>query len=89
MLRVLPFCVLLTACAEFPELEDTETPAIQEAPYLDFLLAEDVAALSGISNVEATDPLAERLERLRARANRLRGPIFSSGDQSRLSGTAG
>ncbi|MEM9349470.1 MAG: hypothetical protein AAGA47_04360 [Pseudomonadota bacterium] len=87
MVRAFLLCLLLAGCADFPELGEVESPGVREAPYLDFLLADDVAALQDVDSIEIDDPLASRLARLRARAELLRGPIFTSSDRALLSGS--
>lgn len=85
--------VLLSACADFPELEGTVSPEAANAPFLDFLTVDELerveSAAAAPQDDARADPLAARLARLRARADALRGPVFSTGDRARLSGAPG
>ncbi|WP_116599959.1 hypothetical protein [Primorskyibacter marinus] len=73
-------------CTSFPELEAAQTPGIQSAAYprllpLDTLLTEEGDPRA---TPEAMGDLAARVARLRARADRLRGPVIDSGTRSRM-----
>ena len=88
MKRIFLFLPLM-ACADIPDLHGTVSPATETAPYIDFLTIDQMQALAGAPAVEPEDPLAARLARLRARADVLRGPVFSGSDRARLSAPAG
>lgn len=83
---------LLAGCAA-PDLppEISNSPA-SNAPFLDFLTADELAAVTAELPQEIAapaSPLAGRLARLRARAAALRGPIFATGDRTSLIGEPG
>lgn len=76
----------LAGCTSFPELDAAQTPGIETAAYprllpLDTLLTEEGDPRA---TPEATDDLAARVAQLRARADRLRGPVVDGGTRSRM-----
>ncbi|MEM6728965.1 MAG: hypothetical protein AAF618_10730 [Pseudomonadota bacterium] len=81
--------LLLAGCSEFPPLEGTISPEVADAPFLDFLSPDELAAIGTPAPVATEDPLASRLLGLKARAEALRGPVFTAGDRARLSGSPG
>ena len=85
---LLPLAALtLAACTQFPELEHTQTAALDAAAYPDLVPVEPILA-----QVDAphTDPvqtqagMEARLSRLRARADRLRAQGMSPEERRRL-----
>lgn len=84
-MRHLPLCLLLCACAQFPELATPEARLAQNAPYPTLVPLEQLLHGSAPVATEATaSDLQARLARLRARANRLRGPVLDGKSRSRL-----
>lgn len=86
-LVLLPLLASLSACAEFPELDSTITPAQANAPFPELVpLASLVARAdtnnSASANVEAA--ITPRLADLRARAARLRGPVIAPAIRDRM-----
>lgn len=79
--------LVLSACTQFPELDRTITPALENADYpalvpLEPLLA---AAKAGrIDPVQTEATLNARIARLRARAARLRGAVLTGRERQRL-----
>ena len=77
----------LAGCTQFPELDRTQTAALDAAAYPDLVPIEPILA-----RVEepGADPVAEeaglegRLARLRARADRLRGTVLTREEKRRL-----
>ena len=77
----------LSACTQFPALDRTITPAIENADYpalvsLDPLLAS--ATTGRVDAVQTEAALNARVARLRARAARLRGSVLSGREKQRL-----
>lgn len=77
----------LQGCTQFPELEGTIRPEVQNAPYpvlvpINPLLR--AGAASDTDPIETEDLLALRLSALRARADRLRGSVLSGRERQRL-----
>ena len=83
----LPFLIALSACAQFPELDGTIAPELENAPFPDLvplapLFAQADATSNNAPDVEAA--LTPRLAALIARAARLRGPVLSTAERARL-----
>tara|TARA_R110000787_G_scaffold248421_2_gene353967 strand:+ start:2643 stop:3017 length:375 start_codon:yes stop_codon:yes gene_type:complete len=84
----LPLALLaLSACTQFPALDRTITPALENADYpalvpIDPLLASATAGRVDAAQTEAA--LAARVAGLRARAARLRGSVLSGRERQRL-----
>ncbi len=77
----------LAACAEFPELDGTISPAQQNGDFpalvpLAPLLARADASNSGAAQVETA--LSPRIANLRTRAARLRGPVIPPAVRTRM-----
>jgi hypothetical protein len=77
----------LSACTQFPALDRTITPALENADYpalvpLDPLLAS--ATVGRVDTVQTEAALNARVARLRARAARLRGSVLSGREKQRL-----
>lgn len=92
MRYVVATVLVLAGCAA-PDLppEISNSPA-SNAQFLDFLTADELAAITADLPQEVAlpaSPLAGRLAGLRARAAALRGPIFTSGDRTNLIGEPG
>lgn len=85
-LSVLTLC-LISACTQFPELDETVTPELEAADFpalvpLDPILANARSAQSQTLRTEAA--LEARVANLRARAARLRGSVLSGPERQRL-----
>ena len=85
---VLPFALLtLGACTQFPALDRTITPALENAEYpalvpLDPLLA--TATAGRVDPVQTETALIARVAGLRARAAQLRGSVLTGRERQRL-----
>ncbi|MDJ0820777.1 MAG: hypothetical protein QNJ09_03065 [Paracoccaceae bacterium] len=82
---VFAFLLALCACTQFPELDATQTPGVAQAPYprllpLDGLLVGPVATATPavVAGIEG------RVAALRARADRLRGPVVPARIKARM-----
>ncbi len=78
---------LLVGCTQFPELERTQTAALEAADYpalvpLDPLLAR--TNIPGPDAVQTEARLNTRLASLRNRANAMRGSVLSGTEKQRL-----
>lgn len=87
MRLILLLCLSLAACAEFPELDGTITPAqaggnFPELVPLAPLLAQADASDNSAALIETA--LTPRLTSLRARATRLRGPVIPPAVRARM-----
>lgn len=85
-LYALTLC-LISACTQFPELDETVTPELEAADFpalvpLDPILANARSAQSQTLRTEAA--LEARVANLRARAARLRGSVLSGPERQRL-----
>ncbi|MDF1728819.1 MAG: hypothetical protein P1U53_13840 [Sulfitobacter sp.] len=77
----------LIGCTQFPELDGTVSPEVQNAPYPALLPLEPIlvqAAPSPLDTEAVQSNLDSRIAGLRARADRLRGPILSGPERTRL-----
>lgn len=76
----------LAGCTSFPELEAAQTPGIQSAAYPRLLPLDSLLAEGGDPRAtpDAMDDIAARVAQLRARADRLRGPVIDSPTRSRM-----
>ncbi|MFD2738460.1 hypothetical protein ACFSUD_02660 [Sulfitobacter aestuarii] len=87
----LPLALLpLFGCTQFPALDATITPALEQADYpalvpLEPLLAE--AQAPGIDEAQTRAGMENDIAALRARSAALRGPLLSPAERARL--TAG
>ncbi|SNR25737.1 hypothetical protein [Puniceibacterium sediminis] len=84
-MRFLPATLLLCACAQFPELDSTQTPGVADAPYprlvpIETLLVSDPPR----ATPEMRAGVLARAEALRARAALLVGPVVDAQTQSRM-----
>lgn len=78
---------LATGCTQFPALDRTLTPELQDSDYpalvpLDPLLAR--AAQTGVEPVQATAAIDARVAALRSRAAGLRGSVLTGRERQRL-----
>ena len=89
---LLPLCLaaltLPAACTQFPALDSPATPELLASDYpaigpVDPLLAKAEAGQVNIPQTE--NGLTSRVERLQARAARLRGSVLSGSEKQRLS----
>ncbi|NNE52921.1 MAG: hypothetical protein HKN30_11035 [Sulfitobacter sp.] len=79
--------LILAACTQFPELENTVRPEVQEASYPELIPLEPILATveaSPVDPVQTEAALETRLASLRARANAMRGSVLSSQEKKRL-----
>lgn len=85
-MRFLPvILVLLSACAQFPELDATATPGVAEAAYPDLVPMETLlTAPEPRATPQARAGVEGRAAALRARADRLRGPVVSTPIKARM-----
>jgi hypothetical protein len=87
ILSVLPLIIALSACAEFPALDGTVSPAQANAPVPDLI---PLASLIQLANVDgSTSTVVEaaigaRIASLQARASRLRGPVIPASTRTRM-----
>lgn len=88
-LSVLTLC-LPAACTQFPALDGSVTPELRDAAYPDIvplgsLLAQaDAARGAPRAGPAVQDALEDRVARLRARAERLRGPVIEAPIKARM-----
>lgn len=80
-----PVAVLVVACAQFPELDASQTPGVNDAAYPDLVPLETL--LNG-PVVRATPEMRAGIEGrvagLRARAARLNGPVVDAQTRNRM-----
>lgn len=90
MKRMLFPALLLAAvagCTPFPDLDFTQTAALEAAPYPTLVPIEPILASVDAAPTDAateTAALNARVAGLRARANRLRGSVLSGAERNRL-----
>jgi hypothetical protein len=86
-MRLLPFMLLLCACAQFPELDSTQTPGVATTPYPQLVPMETLlgSAQPGATPEMRTDVLG-RADALRARAARLNGQVVDGATRTRMQG---
>lgn len=88
LLMLCPLALLaIPACTQFPELDETQTAALDAASYPALVPIEPIIA--GIdapaeTAVETEAAFDARLSGLRARADRLRGTVLSTEERRRL-----
>jgi hypothetical protein len=81
------FLSAVTACTQFPELDDTRTAEIQNAPYPALVPIEPIISSvdTEVINTDAAAANAEaRLRRLRTEATRLRQGVLTPEEEERL-----
>jgi len=76
----LPFLIALSACAQFPELDGTIAPELENAPFPDLVPLAPLFAQADATSDNAPDVEAALI----ARAARLRGPVLSTAERARL-----
>lgn len=91
MLRCLPLTfaglLLVSACTQFPELEGTVRPDVENASFPELVRLEPLLAQGNDTTVDPIRQEADlqgRVDRLRARAGRLRGTVLSTAERQRL-----
>ncbi|MGC1506571.1 MAG: hypothetical protein WA782_20840 [Sulfitobacter sp.] len=90
MKRALSLCLIaatVTGCTQFPELDHTQTAALEAADYPALVPIEPLLARAtapGPDPVETENNLNNRLAGLRARANAMRGAVLSDPEKRRL-----
>ncbi len=86
-LFMLPALVaLLGACNQFPELDHTVDSDAQAAGYTDLVPIETIKAAVPETQIEpkTEEDLEDRVERLKKRANGLRGAVVDEATQERM-----
>ncbi|WP_417523483.1 hypothetical protein [Marinovum sp.] len=79
------FCLGLAACTQFPELADSEGPAVEAAPYPRLLSAEELALRpESRTSLAVRDGVLSRVRGLGARAARLRRPVIDRATHARM-----
>ncbi len=77
--------VAAAACTQFPELDRTESPYVADAAYPDLLPISDVLTTQPARAVpELRGDILGRVAALRARAQRLSGPVHNRATRARL-----
>ncbi len=81
---ILPLCLGLAACSDWPELDHAVSPEARRSDYPELVPIGDVLARRGLARSDETDGeiLSARAANLRARAALLRG--VSVDDDTRL-----
>ena len=76
----------LSACSQFPELDESVDSQARDAPYPDLVRVETLKANLPDTRIEpdAADDVESRVERLRARAARLKGTVIDGQSRERL-----
>ena len=71
---LIPVLVLATGCTQFPELDDTQTPGVAEAPYPRLVPLEQLTtpAREPLATPEMVTQVEGRIDGLVARAERLK-----------------
>ncbi|MEH6521685.1 hypothetical protein [Sulfitobacter sp.] len=78
---------LIGACTQFPQLDHTTTPDLENSNYPMLVPLGPVLAssqTSGIEPIQATAGIDARVSALKARAARLRGSVLSGAERQRL-----
>ncbi len=84
-IAVLVPVLALCACTQFPELDQTATTGVSEAPYPDLLpLSALLADRAPTATREEAAALTGRAEALRRRADALRGDVIEPEARTRL-----
>jgi len=86
---ILSLMLCLSACADFPSLDDRIDGAARDAPYprltnIDALLAQANTAGPLATNATVAQDVAGRIANLNARAAALRGPIIENVTRDRM-----
>lgn len=80
-------CLMLSSCAEFPELDQRISPELAAAPVPELVpLAPLIARANAAPRITAatTAGLSGRVAALAARAARLRGPVIAAPVRTRM-----
>nr|WP_236544525.1 hypothetical protein [Roseovarius atlanticus] len=82
----LTLTLALSACTQFPELDDATSRDTRRAPYPNLLPVEDLRARVAAPRTteQTTRTLEARVAGLRARAARLRGSVIDGTSRARL-----
>ena len=80
------FNAALTACSQFPQLDDTVSTSARNAAYPDLVPVENIQNQVPEARIEATDAMdaTARAARLKARAARLKGAILDDATRQRM-----
>ena len=87
ILAVLPLIIALSACAEFPALDGTVSPAQSNAPVPNLVPIASLiqqANADGNANTLVEAAISARIANLRARASRLRGLVIPTSARARM-----
>ena len=76
-------CLVLVACTQFPELDATVPPSAEAADYPD-LIPLDLAAPPPVPPDAEAPGLEARVDRLRARADRLRRDVVEEEERGQM-----
>lgn len=80
---LLPFLGLL-ACTPFPELDQSVDRTAQTAPFPQLVPLGPLLATLPVADTFPQGPSADRIDRLRARAAALRGPVIAPSTRARM-----
>lgn len=89
-MRNVIIALLLAGCTQFPELDATVDPDLQDAPFPALVpLGPILSRSQELPNIDGSVPdlaanIDARISRLRARAATLRGPVISSASRARM-----
>ncbi len=84
-MRLLPVILLLSACAQFPALDNTQTPGVATAPYPRLVPFETLLeAPAARATPEMREGVLDRADSLRERAGQLTGPVVDEDTQERM-----
>lgn len=86
LIRFLPALALI-GCTQFPELDGTVRPELENAPYPELVPLEPILASAQsiqVDPVQTESSLTARLAGLRARADVMRGAVISDAEKKRL-----
>ena len=92
MRRIAPALAVVTAlavsaCTQFPAIEDRVGAEVRDAPYQDLVPVERLRASVPAARIGDKDAVGvqDRADRLRARASRLGGAVVDQGTRTRMS----
>lgn len=80
----------LTACSQFPELDEAVSDSARDAPYTELVPIETLQAQAPQAAIDDTtqEVVEGRAERLRARASALKPDVIDEESQSRMQNAA-
>jgi hypothetical protein len=86
-LTALPLILTLTACTQFPELDNAVSPSAQDAEFPELVPVQGLLTQAEPQNGKPEDTintLNARVAALRNRANRLRGTVVDPNTRKRM-----